>query len=105
MASELHAGEEKKHYPWPLLHMDNARQQTSKRNLARMEELHLKRVPHLPLSRDISPLDFFLFGWLKGELYSRQVSEIDGLLDVIGRILSTLAPDIITKVFVTGSKD
>jgi hypothetical protein len=26
-------------------------------------------------------------------------------LDVIGRILSTLAPDIITKVFVTGSKD
>jgi hypothetical protein len=45
IASELHMGEEKKHCPWPLVHMDNVRSHTSKRNLTRMEELRLKRVP------------------------------------------------------------
>jgi hypothetical protein len=45
MASELHAGEEKKHCLWSLVHMDNARLHTSKRNLARMEELRFKHVP------------------------------------------------------------
>jgi hypothetical protein len=70
MASELHAGEETKHYPWPLLHMNNARPHRSKRNFARMEELRLKRVLHPSSSLDILPSKFFLFGWLKGELSS-----------------------------------
>jgi hypothetical protein len=61
MASELHAGEKKKHCPWPLLHMDNARPHKLKWNLARMEELSLKRAAHPPFSPDIAPLDFFLF--------------------------------------------
>jgi hypothetical protein len=80
MASELHVGEKEKHCRWPLLHMDNARPHTSKRNLARMEELRLKRVAHPPFSSDIAPLDFFFFGWFKGELSSRSVSEINGFL-------------------------
>jgi hypothetical protein len=62
MASELHACEKKKHCPWPLLHMDNTRPHTSKRNLARMEELPIKRIAHPPFSHDIAPSDFFLFG-------------------------------------------
>jgi hypothetical protein len=70
MASELHAGEEKKHCLWPLVHMDNARPHTSKPNLARMEELRFKRVLHLSFSLDITLSDFLLFGWLKGELSS-----------------------------------
>jgi transposase len=62
MASELHAGEEKKHCLWPLVHMDNARPHKSKRNLARMEEMRFKRVPYPPFSHDIAPSYFFLFG-------------------------------------------
>jgi hypothetical protein len=99
MASELHAGEEKKHCPWPLVYMDNARSHTSKRNLARMEELRIKRVLHPPLNPDIAPSDFFLFEWLKGELSSRQVSEINGRFEIVDEILSTLIPDTIARVF------
>jgi hypothetical protein len=35
-----------------------------------MEELRLKRVPNPSFSLDIASSDFFLFGWLKGELSS-----------------------------------
>jgi hypothetical protein len=70
-ASELHAEEEKKHCPWSLVHMDNARSHTSKRNLARIEELRFKRIPYPHFSPDIAPSDFFLFGRLKAELSSR----------------------------------
>jgi hypothetical protein len=45
-----------------------------------MEELRFKRFPHPPFSPDIAPSDFFLFGSLKVELSSRQVSEISGFL-------------------------
>jgi histone-lysine N-methyltransferase SETMAR len=99
MASECHAGEEKKHCPWSLLHLDNARSHMSKRNLARMKELRLKRLLHPPFSHDITPSDFFLFGWLKSELSSRLVSEIIWLFEIINEILSTLTPDTIAKVF------
>jgi histone-lysine N-methyltransferase SETMAR len=61
ISSELHGGEEKKHCLWPLVHMNKARLHTSKRNLARMEELRFKRVPHPPFSPDIAPSDFFFF--------------------------------------------
>jgi molecular chaperone DnaK len=49
-----------------------------------MEELRLKRVAHPPFRPDIAPSDFFLFGWLKGELFSRPVSEINGLFEIVG---------------------
>jgi histone-lysine N-methyltransferase SETMAR len=99
MASELQAGEQKKYSPWPLLHMDNARPYISKRNLARMEKLRRKCAAHPPFSSDIAPSDFFLFGWLKGELSSRPVSEIIGLFEIVEEILSTLTPDTIARVF------
>jgi hypothetical protein len=64
-----------------------------------MEELRLKRVLHPPFSPDIAPSDFFLFGWLTDELSSRQVSEINGLFEIVDAILSTLTPDTIARVF------
>jgi hypothetical protein len=64
-----------------------------------MEELRLKRVPHPPFGRDITPSDFFLFGWLKDELSSRQVSEFNGLFEIIDEILSTLISDTLARVF------
>jgi hypothetical protein len=83
MASELHAGEEKKHCPWLFVHMDDARIRVLNRNLARTEELRLKRVPHPPFSPDIAPSDFFLFGWLKGEPSSWQASDINEVFDIV----------------------
>jgi hypothetical protein len=64
-----------------------------------MEELRIKRVAHPPFSPDIAPSDFFLFGWLKGELFSQPVSEINGLFEIVEEILNTLTPDTIARVF------
>jgi hypothetical protein len=99
IAAELNGGGKKKHRPGTLLHMDNAKSRRPKRNLARMEELHLKRTAHPPFSPDVAPSDFFLFGWLKGELSSRSVGDINELFELVDEILSTLATDTITRVF------
>jgi hypothetical protein len=64
-----------------------------------MEELRLKRVPHPPFRLDITPSDFFLFGRLKGELSSRQISETNGLFEIVDEILITLTPDTIARLF------
>jgi hypothetical protein len=64
-----------------------------------MEELRIKRLPHPHFGLDIAPSDFFLFGWLKGELSSQQVSEINWLFEIVDEILSTLTPETIARVF------
>jgi hypothetical protein len=64
-----------------------------------MEELGIKGVVHPPFGLDIAPSDFFLFGWLKGELSSRPVSEINGLFEIVEEILSIFTPDTIARVF------
>jgi hypothetical protein len=99
IAAELNGGRKKKHRPWTLPHMDNAKPHMSKRNLARMEELHLKRTAHPTFSPDMASLDFFLFGWLKGELSSRSVRDISELFELVDEILSTLTMDTIPRVF------
>jgi hypothetical protein len=64
-----------------------------------MDELGFKCVPHPHFNLDIAPSDFFLFGWLKGELSSRQVSEFNGIFEMVDEILSTLTSDTIARVF------
>jgi hypothetical protein len=98
MASELHAGEEQKHCPSPLVHMDDARIRAPKRNLARMEELLLKCIPHPPFSPDIAPSDFFLFGWLKSEPSSQQASDINEVFDIVENS-ERATSDTIARVF------
>jgi hypothetical protein len=39
---------------------------------------------------DLTPLDFYLWGWLKSEVYRRKVDTQDELLDDI--------PDVITRI-------
>jgi hypothetical protein len=79
--------------------MDNARSHKSKRNLARIDELGIKRVVYLHFDHEIVPSDFFLFRWLKSELSSRSVGEIGELFEIVDEILSSLRPDTIARVF------
>jgi hypothetical protein len=64
-----------------------------------MEELHFKRTAHPHFSHDIAPSDFFLFGWLKGELSSRWVGDISEFFELVDEILSTVTTDTIARVF------
>jgi hypothetical protein len=70
-----------------------------------MKELHFKRTAHPPFSHDIAPSDFFLFGWLKGELAPRSIGEISELLETVEETLDTFPTETAAKVFRTGSKD
>ena len=45
------------------LHMDNAKPHNSIIAQKKMNELHIERLPHPPYSPDISPNDFFLYGF------------------------------------------
>jgi hypothetical protein len=58
----------------------------SKCDLARKEELCLKRITNSLFSLDITSSDLFLFDWLKDKLASRSVAEINVLFEVIKQI-------------------
>ena len=51
-----------------ILHLDNARPHNSLISSSKIEELGMKRMKHPPYSQDISPLDFWLFVFLKEKL-------------------------------------
>jgi hypothetical protein len=64
-----------------------------------MEELSLKSMMNLFHNPDIASSDFFLFGWLKDQLTSRLVAEINELFDIVEEILGIFMIDTITSVF------
>jgi histone-lysine N-methyltransferase SETMAR len=59
--------------------------------------LDLNRILHPPYSPDISPCDFWLFGFLKGWLKGRQSTSDQELPDIISAVLSDI---IETEFFV-----
>lgn len=48
-----------------LIHMDNSRCHNNQKVTNYLESNHMERIPHPPYSPDISPCDFWLFGYLK----------------------------------------
>jgi transposase len=56
------------HKSWTVVRIDKAKVHTAKVISSSMPDLRLKRTFQPPYSPDISPSDFFLFGWLKGKL-------------------------------------
>jgi hypothetical protein len=98
LATVLQAGGRVNGVPFTLLHMNNAKSHNSKSNLEQMTQLEFKRIIHPPYSRDIAPSDFFLFGWLKGELARRPLVEIEDVFQVIRDNLRNLTTGIVRPV-------
>jgi histone-lysine N-methyltransferase SETMAR len=48
-----------------VVHFDNAPTHSSKVVTDKLDEQHLKRMPHPAYNPDLSPCDFFFFGYLK----------------------------------------
>ena len=55
----------------PILHMDNAKPHNSQKTQEKIEELGFSRLPQPRYSPDLSPNDFFLYGYIKEKLENK----------------------------------
>jgi hypothetical protein len=79
--------------------MENAKFHTATAISTVMLELRAKRTPQPPSSPDVCPSDFLLFGWLKGKLQQRQLTDAHQLFGTVDEILTSLSVDTIEEVF------
>lgn len=82
-----------------ILHIDNAKPHNAKITTAKINELGLKRLKHPPYSPDISPCDFFLFGYVKERLKSYNVSSIYELNKAVREICEKIDINIWHSVY------
>ena len=86
-----------------LFQQDGATVHTSKEAMAELRRLfpgklvsHRGDVPWLPRSPDLSPWDFFLWGYLKGKVYVDKPRDIPHLQNAIGREMRAITPYLLT---------
>lgn len=56
-------------------------------------------VPWPPRSCDLTPLDYFLWGYLKSKVYANRPQTLDALRLNIERCIREITPDLLHKVF------
>jgi histone-lysine N-methyltransferase SETMAR len=72
------------HPGWTFsVHMDNSRCHNGRKATAEFERRILGRAEHPPYSPDLSPCDFWLFGFLKEKLKDRQLHGVQSLHQAI----------------------
>jgi hypothetical protein len=74
---------------------------TSKVVAEKLTEENLKRMPHPVYSPDLSPCDFFLFGYLKDRLVDKRYATPDELFSEVETIISEIPSEMISRVFLT----
>ncbi|GBL62149.1 hypothetical protein AVEN_225592-1 [Araneus ventricosus] len=51
-----------------------------------------------PRSPDITPLDFYLWGYVKQHVYSERINDINNLKQRIMDVIHSVTPDVLTLV-------
>lgn len=104
---KLYPGEEHK----VTLHHDKASSHTSKLTTAYLHELKAQGgsnyivAEDIPTkSPDISPMDFFAFGYLKQLLFKRKAATVKGLWKVLNDEWQKITPEMCSKVFQSWKK-
>lgn len=82
-----------------VLHIDNARPHNSHKTTEFLVKCGFKRAPHPPYSPDISPSDFYLFGYLKNKLEGEEFEDPNELLSKIIEILNSISKETLMAVF------
>lgn len=82
-----------------ILHIDNARPHNSLISKAKIEEFGLKRMKHPPYSPDLSPCDFWLFGYLKEKLKGNHFTCQEDLKNKIIQILNEIPKNQFNSVY------
>ncbi|GBM66040.1 hypothetical protein AVEN_39592-1 [Araneus ventricosus] len=52
-----------------------------------------------PRSSDITPLDFYLWGYVKQHVYSERINDINHLKQRITDVIHSVTPDVLTRVW------
>ncbi|GBO08300.1 hypothetical protein AVEN_171614-1 [Araneus ventricosus] len=52
-----------------------------------------------PLSPDITPLDFYVWGYVKQHVYSERINDINHFKQRITDVIHTVTPDVLTRVW------
>ncbi|GBN54976.1 hypothetical protein AVEN_261494-1 [Araneus ventricosus] len=52
-----------------------------------------------PRSPDITPLDFYLWGYVKQHMYSERITDINHLKQKITDVVRSVTPDVLTRVW------
>ncbi|GBN77650.1 hypothetical protein AVEN_131335-1 [Araneus ventricosus] len=52
-----------------------------------------------PRSPDITPLDFYLWGYVKKHVYSERINDINHLKQRITDVIHSVTPDVLTRVW------
>lgn len=89
-----------------ILHHDKASSHTAKLTKEYLETLrsnggpnHIRNEDIPTKSPDISPLDFFGFGFLKQRLFHRKATTVSGLWKVLKQEWASVTPEMCRKVF------
>lgn len=81
------------------LHFDNARPHTSRATLDKLAELKLTKLPQPPYSPDLSPSDFYLFGYLKSRLAGSTFPNTEALLARLREIFASIEQKVLDSVY------
>jgi hypothetical protein len=71
--------------------------------IAKISELGMNQIPHLPYSPDIAPSGLFLFGYLKHKLQECSCDSVDQLFSAIADLMGNLKNHFSTASSMTGS--
>lgn len=72
------------------IHFDNAPSHNSIATKSKMNELRMNRLPHPAYSPDVSPNDFFLYGFVKNQLKGMMHSTVEELKSSLSKIIEKI---------------
>lgn len=76
------------------LHMDNARPHNTQMTIKKMHSLNMLRLPQPAYSPDVSPNDFFLYGYVKEQLKGLHFTSREGLVSKVIEIIGNIDKSI-----------
>jgi hypothetical protein len=82
-----------------IVHADNAGPYVANCVTEYMDHNSLKRAPYHPYSPDLTPSDFYLFGYVKHQLQGREFTEGAELVSAILELLNQTPTDTLVDGF------
>ena len=82
-----------------MIHLDNCKVHNSRKTTERLDAFQVTRLPHPPYSPDISPCDFWFFGWSKNEMRGRRFHGPDDVRKFLSDLWQNLDSSTLISVY------